>query len=506
MLKYKPMQIDVLKRDPLTIITDLLVIPYFSDLKRLTGTAAILDQKLGGALARLIEEDGFKGSFGSSLIIPTLGKLKARRIALIGLGTKKAFEEDSRRKLGATIVKLASTYKATNVIVTNLPIEGMDFRQAAQAFAEGAWLSAYRFQLYHGRLRKEEAAKHEVKRLSIAESLPRSIIAVEEGISRAKVLTESTVLARDLVNTTSMHMGPQEMANAAKDLVGKGVTLSLLDRKAMEKLGMGAALSVAAGSLKEPLGVHLIYKPRGAKKRVMIVGKAVTFDSGGLSLKPADSMMDMKMDMAGGAAVLGLFKALPILKPNVEVHGIFLAVENMPSGSAYRPGDVVTAMDGTTIEIHNTDAEGRVTLADALAYAKTFEPDMIIDLATLTGACIVALGSDIAGLFANDRRIAERLMRASQESGESLWELPMPPQYAEHVKSRIADLKNVGQKGSGGAISAAMFLKPFVGDTPWAHLDIAGPAYCERETRADMPYGGTGFGVRLLARFLQRLT
>jgi leucyl aminopeptidase len=251
--------------------------------------------------------------------------------------------------------------------------------------------------------------------------------------------------------------------------------------------------------------VHLIYKPRGAKKKVCIVGKAVTFDSGGLSIKPADGMMTMKIDMAGAAAVLGLFKAIGETKPNVEVHGIFLAVENMPGGNAYRPGDVVQVMDGTTIEVLNTDAEGRLTLADALSYASTLQPDIIIDLATLTGACVVALGEEIAGLMTTDKKMSERLFTASRESGEPLWELPLYEPYMEHVKSKIADLKNIGSRGQAGAISAGMFLRPFVGKIPWAHLDIAGPSYTERETRPDQPYGASGYGVRLLMRFLQKL-
>jgi len=297
------------------------------------------------------------------------------------------------------------------------------------------------------------------------------------------------------------------MAEIAKDLAAesKEVSVKFLDKERMTRLKMNAALAVARGSQHEPVGVHLTYKPKGTpKKRIALVGKAVTFDSGGLSIKPADGMISMKMDMGGAAAVLGLFKALPSLAPDVEVHGIFLAVENMPSGSAYRPGDVIRAMNGTTIEVLNTDAEGRVVLADALSYAATFEPDVIIDLATLTGACIVALGEEIAGVMGNDRRLIEKLIASGETAGDPLWELPMPASYEDHVKSRIADIKNLGAKGQAGAIAGAMFLKHFIpAKTPWAHLDIAGPAYAEREFRPDQPQGGTGFGVRLLARYLQ---
>jgi len=322
-------------------------------------------------------------------------------------------------------------------------------------------------------------------------------------MARGTKLAQATNYARDLVNTPSRDMGPAELAEEATKLAGKGISVTIMDRSEMEKLGMHAALSVGAGSQHEPVGVHLSYAPRGAKRTVAVVGKAVTFDSGGLNVKTGDGMTTMKIDMAGAASVLGLFKALATFRPNVAVHGIFLAVENMPGGSAYRPGDVVKAMDGTTIEVLNTDAEGRITLADALAYAKTLEPNAIVDLATLTGACVTALGDDIAGLMSNDRKLADRVLRAAKEAGEPLWELPLYEPYMDHVKSKIADIKNIGVRGSAGTISAALFLKPFVGSVPWAHLDIAGPSYAERETRPDQPYGGTGYGVRTLVRLLE---
>jgi leucyl aminopeptidase len=275
----------------------------------------------------------------------------------------------------------------------------------------------------------------------------------------------------------------------------------------MEKMGMRAALAVARGSVNPPMGVHLTYHPKKkAKKVIAIVGKAVTFDSGGLSIKPADGMMTMNLDMAGAASVIGLFQALPLIAPNVEVHGIFLAVENMPSGSAYRPGDVVKAMNGVAIEVLNTDAEGRVTLADALTYAERLKPDAIIDLATLTGACVVALGEDIAGYMGNDRKLLDRLAGAAKEAGEEMWELPLYQPYKELIKSKIGDIKNIGGGKWGGALTAGLFLSYFVNQTPWVHIDIAGPSYAEKETRPDLPYGGTGFGVRTLVRYLQGLS
>lgn len=501
------MKIDIVQKDILDMVCDLLVVNLFQGAAKPGGATGAVDKALDGAISKLIEQDHFEGKLGQALVFPTFGKIKARRIAVIGLGDRKRFDADAVRKIGGHVIKLAMNAKAEKVvtILHGAGIGGLEPRAAAQALAEGLQLSAYRFHMYHGTMRKKEKPPHEIKAVTVCEMESKNFRLGQEGMERGCMLAEATNFARDLVNTPSEHMGPLELAMEAKKLVGKGVTVKTLDREEMQKLGMTAALAVARGSLNPPLGVHLAYKPKGAKKKIAIVGKAVTFDSGGLNIKPGDSMTTMKIDMAGAATVLGLFRALPRLGLSVEVHGIFLAVENMPSGNAYRPGDVVKAMDGTTIEILNTDAEGRVTLADALCYAKSLEPDAVIDLATLTGACVVALGEDIAAVLTNNGKLSEKIIQASRETGEPVWELPLYEPYNEHIKSKIADIKNVGARGQAGTISAALFLKPFVGDTPWAHLDIAGPAYTEKESRPDQPYGASGFGVRLLARLLQSL-
>ena len=501
------MKIDIAQKDPLFLSCDLLVFGVFQQTKRLNGALASMDLLLEGELGALIESDEYDGVLGQTLVVPTLGKTKAKKIALIGLGDRKKFDEDVLRKLGGHIVKLAEREHASHVVATMDVLSGVGelfIRTLAQSLVEGLQLSAYRFHTYHGTLKKKEQMKKQMTRVSLVAQNARSFKQMKEGVERGLLLSEAACFARDLVNTPSAHMAPSDLVGRARGLVGHGIKIKVMDQKEMERLGMGAALAVARGSDHPPFGVHLSSVPPGAKKTVAIVGKAVTFDSGGLSLKPADSMMTMKCDMAGAASVLGLFKALSASHVKVAVHGIFLAVENMPSGSAYRPGDVVTAMDGTTIEVLNTDAEGRVTLADALCYAKTLDPDMIIDLATLTGACVVALGEDVAGLLTNDDKLGERLLEAAAETGEQLWELPLFEPYAELIKSKIADIKNIGGR-EGGAITAALFLKPFIGETPWAHLDIAGPSYIEKETRPDMPYGGSGYGVRLLLKFLQDL-
>lgn len=485
---------------------DLCVILCTQDSQKFGDLVQRADEEFNGQLLELITRDQFVGKWGQSALYATFGSIKPKKIALIGIGEKKKFDVDGLRKIGGQLVKLAEKANAESVVTVLPPFlqTASELRLAAQALIEGVYLSDYRFHTYHGTLRKKEDQKRRLKSVALWETSVRNAKAIKEGIELGTLLSEATCYARDLVNTPSAHMTPGALAKEAEHLAGGNVQVEFLDAAKMEELNMEATLAVARGSVHPPVGVHLMYKPKGAKKRVAIVGKAITFDSGGLSIKPADAMMTMKCDMAGAATVLGLFRAVKMLKPSVEVHGIFLAAENMPGGNAYRPGDVVQAMNGTTIEVLNTDAEGRLTLADALCYARTLEPDLIIDLATLTGACVVALGEEISALLSTDRKLAHKLLVAAEEAGEPLWELPLFAPYAELVKSKIADLKNVGGR-PGGTITAALFLKPFVEDIPWAHLDIAGPSFVEHETRPDQPYGGSGYGVRLLANFLKKL-
>jgi leucyl aminopeptidase len=509
------MEVRILQGNPFDQASDLLVLPVTKGKALFSGLTMPFKKLLDEGLVTHAESRGFEGGLGDVLILPTYGTAKAKFVAFLGAGERGSMTADTYRRLGALCVKKARELKAKNVATTwsALPSSSLSAREAGAAFAEGARLAAYGFHAYHKR-NADRHAKTKLKTLTVYESSTTSVAAIERGFAEAAVLAEATCLARDLVNTPSQDMVPLTMADVANEIASSSKRLSIktFDRERMERMKMHATLAVARGSEHEPAGVHLTYKPQNAKgktqktKKIVIVGKAVTFDSGGLSLKPGDGMTTMKIDMAGAATVLGLFKALPELAPSVEVHGIFLAVENMPSGKAYRPGDVVSAMNGSTIEILNTDAEGRVTLADALSYAATLKPDAIVDLATLTGACVVALGEEIAGVMGTDRKLLDRLKLAAEATGESIWELPMHPSYEDHVKSKIADVKNVGAKGQAGTISAAMFLKHFVPrEIPWAHLDIAGPSYTEREVRPDQPPGASGFGVRLLARYLQAL-
>ncbi len=469
-----------------------------------------LPDDVRAAVVAELKRRGFEGREGDVIALSLLGQSKIKQLIVAGLGERGKIRPDQFRTLAARILKTTNGLRAKQLYAHERLLKAVkDQEQAAQMWVEGVELASYHFHSF----RKHTAAEEAKKRTAVEVLMPmnpdkNAQKKIQNGVDRGVLLAQATELARDLVNTPSLNMHPHEMAERAKALAGRGtnVTCRVLGRADMERLGMHAALAIGQGSQHEPKFVHLTYRPPGkAKKKIALVGKAVTFDSGGLSLKPAEHMTDMKIDMAGAASVLGVFKALPKLAPKAEVHGVFIAVENMPSGSACRPGDVVAAMDGTTIEIENTDAEGRVTLADALAFAALkIKPDAIVDLATLTGAVIIALGSDVTGFFATDKDLKRALQQASQESGEPMWELPLYKPYAELIKSKIADVRNVGGRPA-GIITSALFLEKFVHGVPWAHLDIAGPSYAEKETRAEWPAGGTGWGVRTLLNYLNQI-
>ena len=372
----------------------------------------------------------------------------------------------------------------------------------AQVIVEASTLSAYKFLKY----KSEEEKKKERALEEVILSLPANkIAAAEEGIRVGKIVSEAVIFARDLINEPAEVTSPSYLSQIAEDLAkdSKGaVKVKILEKEEVEKFGMGAFLGVAAGSDKPPKFIRLSYRLTNPKKKIVLIGKGITFDTGGLSLKTPEFMETMKSDMSGAAGVLAVFKALSLLKPKVEVVGLIPACENMPSGSALKPGDILHAMNGKTIEVLNTDAEGRLTLADALSFALSREkPDEIIDIATLTGACIVALGQEIAGMWGNDDKLMTEIEDAAIASSERIWRMPLVKDYKELLKSHIADIKNVQTGRFAGAIAAALFLSEFVGKTPWVHLDIAGPAYVEKDTPLT-PQGGAGFGVRLLLNFL----
>jgi leucyl aminopeptidase len=472
---------------------------------------AALDKLFKGHLAKACAEEEFKGREGQQMMVHAFGKLPARRLLLLGLGKEKGLDAtmETLRQAASRAVK-ASRQSGAKTLGLSWPAaaEPLRLSREVQALAEGAGLGGYRFDAY---LKDKKPLKLTTLRLLVegeaalaAGGATKEL--VETGVMLGAATAAATCAARDLVNEPPSKMTPKALAEAAARVAKeRGLVCEVHGRSGIEKLGMELFLAVARGSEEKPALVKLSWIPKGEagkKKPLAIVGKAITFDSGGLSIKTAQGMEDMKVDMAGAAAVIGAMELVAQLEPPFPVHGFFGACENMPAGNAYRPGDVITGKAGVSVEVLNTDAEGRLVLADVLAWAVEHEPTAIIDLATLTGAILVALGPWTAGLFSNDDALAAEVQAAAAAAGESVWRMPLPPEMEELIKSPVADLKNTGGR-YGGSINAALFLQRFVGKVPWVHLDIAGPASLDKE-RGYLPRGGTGSGVRLLAELVRR--
>ena len=463
--------------------------------REMTATAAVVDQTSGGLLGRAMAGGRFEGKKDQTLLLVAPAGLNLSRILLVGLGKTADFDALRAEAFGGAAVAGLGRAGDTAVTVAADVVKGSPLSAAETAahVAMGARLRAYRFDKYRTKEKKEE--KPSLRRLGVATSDPAG---AKRAFARQEAVAEGVFLTRDLASEPANVIYPESFAQAAKALQDLGVVVETLGEKQMRKLGMGALLGVGQGSERESQLVVLQWKGAGDAAPVAVVGKGVNFDSGGISIKPSASMEDMKWDMGGAAVVLGLFKALALRKARVNVVGIAGLVENMPSGSAQRPGDVVTSLSGQTIEVINTDAEGRLVLADALWYAQDrFKPQAIIDLATLTGAIIIALGDRYAGLFSNDDDLAERLIASGKRVGEPVWRMPVDEAYDAALKSEIADMKNVGDR-SAGSITAAMFLKRFVKEVKWAHLDIAGVTWAGKKDGPTTPKGATAFGVRLL--------
>lgn len=453
-----------------------------------------LSKGLANRVRKVLEKENFKGKEGEVLKVPTVG-LSVDFVYLVGLGKKEKVDEDTYRRASANLIKRLKRDKVKEVCIV-IPKRGEVGYELSKAITEGIILGSYTFDKY--KTKKEE--EFEVKEVKIYNG-------DEKGIETGRIFAEAQNYARNLANEPGNVINPITLAEEAKKLAEEfGLECRIYDEKQIQEMGMMALYSVGKGSATPPRFIHLIYKPQGnPKERIAIVGKGLTFDSGGLNIKPGDYMRNMKGDKSGACAVLGIMRAIAQLKPNVEVHGIIGAAENMPGGNAYRPDDVIRAKNGKYIEIDNTDAEGRVTLADALSYASELNPDKIIDLATLTGACMVALGEYTAGLFTNAPDFAEEIKKAAKKAGERVWELPMDDErLRKKIKNTIADVVNSGGR-YGGAITAAMFLEEFVGEgIKWVHLDIAGPAF-SKEEYGYYTKGGTGFGVRTCLEYLMQV-
>jgi len=462
-----------------------LGVPVFAGGRMPEGAGAEVDLKF-------LRACGFEGKLGQAQ--PLLGA-DGNAIIAVGLGKASDVDADALRRASAAFVRAAGQARRGAVTLTAAAARGLSPAVASQAVVEGLALASYRFSAY------KSAPKADGKGSSL-----RSVTVVggdHDGVRRGQVVAEATMRARDWVNEPPGAMSPSRLAEVVEEAAGQdGVTVEVWDEFRIAEERLGGLLGVAAGSAQPPRVIQVTYQPEGATRRVVLVGKGITFDSGGLSLKPADAMVTMKCDMGGAAAVLNAVLAISQLGAPVGVTALVCATENMPSGTATRPGDVLRARNGTTIEVENTDAEGRLVLADGLSLAVETKPAAIVDVATLTGAQRVALGSEVAALMSNNDRLAEQLDSAARRAGEPLWRLPLWSGYRSHIDSDVADIKNMGKKGEAGTIIAGLFLQQFVGTVPWAHLDIAAPAFVDADN-GWMVKGATGWGVRTLVEFVQ---
>ena len=498
------MKIDVVAGDIAEQRVGAIVVNLFEGVTAPGGATGAVDRALDGAISKLIEEGEITGKRGKMTLIHTLGKMAPSRVLVVGLGKEADFTPDVVRSVAAESCRYLRRVRVDTVatIAHGAGIGGLDPRETAQAIAEGATLGLHRFDKY-----KSNSDDGRIAVLSIVESEAGRASALEEGVSDGIVVAEAVNACRVMASEPANYMTPTRMAElalaAAQD---SGLELEVLDRPQMAELSMGALLGVAQGSEEPPKLIVLRYKgdPENEANNIGLLGKGITFDSGGLDIKSASGMATMKGDMAGGASVIAALKAIGSLKPKINVTGIVPATENMPSGSAQRPGDVVRAMNGKTIEIDNTDAEGRLVLADAVAYAESIGLGRLVDVATLTGAVVVALGSQCTGAFGNDQRLVDQVISAGDQVGERIWQLPMDDEYKEQYKSDVADIKNTGGREA-GSITGAQIIGEFVEKASWVHLDIAGTA-STKESKGYNPKGATGVPVRTLVRLVQNLS
>lgn len=492
---------------------EVLIVPVFEGAKNISATVTKLfkpsaNQK--ALIASTFETGEFSGKKGEVSVVRFAGNTVApRAVILMGLGKQKEVTNEQLRVMAGLAVPQVQKLKAKTVgfVLSELVSEAKEMEAVAQAVTEGVLLGSYQYVTY------QKDKKKKVKEDALTQMTVVVTDAQKRYASKGKVagvaMSQAVVLTRDLVNTPAMDMKPKDIVAAAKKaLKNTDVRIRVYTKAEIQKMKMGALLGVNAGSDEPPYFVHMVYKPKKAAKKtkkIALIGKGISFDSGGLSLKPSHFMDTMKMDMAGAASVVGVMSQVSAFGPNIEVHGIFPTTENMISGSATRPGDVLTAYNGKTIEVKNTDAEGRLILADALSWTeKNIKPDYIIDIATLTGAQIAALGQEYSAYLGTDEKLKTALKSAAETTGEKMWELPLIEEYRELMKSPIADWSNLSKQPSwAGTITASLFLQAFVEKTPWVHIDIAGPAFVERQILSYAPYGGSGYVVRTLLQLLR---
>ena len=479
---------------------NVLVLNLFEGVKIPAGATGAIDIALDGLISKfIIAKEGFDGKFGKMYLLPTYGKIAAEKVLLVGLGKNKDFTPNRLRELSAKIIKKCRKMGNAKKVISVLHgagIGGYDPEICARMITEGTLIGSYSFDKY-----KTEKSTKKVDEFVIVDMVEENCKKAKAGIKKGRIIGSAMNFARDLSNEQPAYATPSKLAEIAQSF--KDLEVKVYDKEEIEKMGMGAFLGVAKGSSQPPKFIHMHYKGSNQKliqRKIAIIGKGICFDSGGLDIKPPSSMLNMKDDMSGAAAVLGVMSVLKDLKPNCEVHGIIAACENMPGCSAYKPGDVLTAKNGKTIEVDNTDAEGRLTLADALCYACELDVDEVIDIATLTGACVVALGSAASGIMGNHQPTIDKLIKCANSGGEKMWQLPMFDEYKESLQSDVADMRTTGSR-MGGAQIACIFLQNFVKKVHWAHIDVAGTAFLDKPQN-EFPKGATGAGVRTLINYL----
>ena len=489
------------------IATPLLAVNLFEGVAISGGATGAVDRALGGLISQMIADGEFKGKLEEVAVIHTMGKIPAQRVAVVGLGSQDKFGLEAIRRASGAVLKKARELKikSYHTVVHGAGSGGMESAGCAQAVVEGAVLASYGYREF----KSGDEENGAVERMSFVEMDAGKVAQIERGVARGKAFTLANTAARDLSAAPSNIAPPEYLAERARQLAAQyGLDCRVMGPEEMEKLGMGAILAVGQGSVHPPRMIALKYLgDPGSQRLLAIVGKGITFDTGGISIKPAENMDRMKYDKSGAAAVLGAMQGLAELKLKVNVLAVIAAAENMPSGNAYRPGDIVRAANGKSIEVISTDAEGRLVLADALVYAERQGADTLVDLATLTGGVVVALGTGGAGVMGNDDALIQQLIEAGNRSGERLWQLPIWDDYLwEQMRSEFADMKNTGGR-YGSAPIGALFIQQFVDKARWAHLDIAGTAWIGGDQpnlpKSYLPKGPSGFGTRLLLEFIQ---
>ncbi|GAC1419436.1 MAG: leucyl aminopeptidase [Actinomycetota bacterium] len=485
----------LVKEAPESMKCDLLALPIFTDNKSGPGAKEVA-ALLGTTLKDLLSAERVKGEVGDCLVLPTYGRIPAKKVAFVGLGKQGKASSFEIRRAGAVLARRTAGAKAIGALLP-AAVQGV---QSLQAFAEGFLLGSYKFDRYKASSKNGSApqAATDVLIAGVAKSA-----AVDKAIARAEVIAEATMLARDLANTPALDKSPSSLVDEAKRIAkGTSIAVKVFDEKQLAAKGMNGILGVGRGSPKESRMIEMVYKAPGAKKSIAIIGKGIIFDSGGMNLK-LQGLDWMKMDMGGAASVLGVMQAVAALKPKVNVTGIICSAENMLGGNALHTGDVLTMYGGKTVEVANTDAEGRLVMADGLVYAAEKKPDYILDIATLTGACMVALGQRCFGILGSDPGLVRGLLAASERAGEQSWELPLIEDYRKLIDSDIADLKNIGGPYA-GAITAGLFLREFVDGIKWAHLDVAGAMKGDSD-EYEQSKGATGAGTRTLIEWVLSL-